>query len=334
MTDSMHQQLLGHLLGALDDDEQEWLESRLQIDEEYRRQWRVWRRRLAPLLAARPDTEPPPGLAEQTCRLVASFAPVPKQAEPPRRAMSPDAAFPAHSAHAAWLDVAVAALILLVIGIVVPPAINNSRFHSRLASCQDKLRQVGLALAEYGDHHGAAISELADHQKLTTAGQFAAQLLDEGLAPDDGRVMCSDAWLAVQGALRWSRHMKTSMADASGTPADMFDIGQPMLSGPPFESVALSDDNWPGTWRNGTIDGTTPPAPADLALLADAPSADLPGQSLDCHDGQGRNMFFADGHVDFIPCSAPCDAADTFLSGGDSSNPSAISVPIRFADWH
>ena len=80
-TDPMHQQLLGHLLGALDDDEQEWVEARLEHDEEYRRRWVELRRRLAPLLAVRPDFEPPPGLAERTCRLVASFAPVPRRAE-------------------------------------------------------------------------------------------------------------------------------------------------------------------------------------------------------------------------------------------------------------
>ena len=68
-SDPLHQQLLGHLLGALDDDEQEWVESRLERDEEYRRQWMEWRRRLAPLLAMRPDCEPPPGLAEQNLPL-------------------------------------------------------------------------------------------------------------------------------------------------------------------------------------------------------------------------------------------------------------------------
>ena len=74
MTEPMHQQLLGHLLGALDDDEQEWLEGQLQCDEEYRHHCLWWRRRLASLDAALPEFEPPPGLAERTCRLVAAFA--------------------------------------------------------------------------------------------------------------------------------------------------------------------------------------------------------------------------------------------------------------------
>ena len=83
-SDPLHQQLLGHLLGALDDDEQEWVESRLERDEEYRRQWMEWRRRLAPLLAMRPDCEPPPGLAEQTCRFVAAWRRRRRRGEPNR----------------------------------------------------------------------------------------------------------------------------------------------------------------------------------------------------------------------------------------------------------
>ena len=87
-----------------------------------------------------------------------------------RRRMSPDLAFPAAAARFGWLDVAAVAVILLVVGILVPPAIHSSRFHSRLASCQDKLRQVGLALTQYGYHHGNDISELADNERLTDGG--------------------------------------------------------------------------------------------------------------------------------------------------------------------
>ena len=94
------------------------------------------------------------------------------------------------------------------------------------------------------------------------------------------------------------------------------------------------DLDWSGTWRNGTINGEADPPPAAVALLADAPSADLPDQALDCHDGQGRNMFFEDGHVDFLPCSVPRDAAEAILSHDDSPTTPRVSVPIRFAGWH
>jgi hypothetical protein len=333
-TDPIHQQLLGHLLGALDDDEQEWVDSRLEHDEEYRRQWQEWRRRLAPLLSMRPDGEPPPGLAERTCRFVAACAPVPRRVKPRQRKMSPDWAVSGRAARVGWLDVAAVAVILLVAAILVPPAIHNSRFHSRLASCQEKLRQVGLALAQYGYDHGNPISELADNERLTDAGQFAAEMLDDDLTPDDGRAVCPDAWLAVQGAFRWPHHVGLGLAEVESPAAEAFEAGPPLPGRLPFEIAGVSNRDWPGTWRNGMIDGEADPPPAAVALLADSPSADLPDQAFDCHDGQGRNMFFEDGHVDFLPCSTPQSPDETLLTGDDSPATPRVSVPIRFVGWH
>ncbi len=72
MTDSVQEQLLGHLLGALDDSEQESVETQLQRDSQLRRELGKTRRLLEPLEQAREAFAPPPGLAEQTCRSVFS----------------------------------------------------------------------------------------------------------------------------------------------------------------------------------------------------------------------------------------------------------------------
>ena len=77
MTDSIHQQLLGHLLGALDDEEQVWVDQRLEHDESYQRELILWRRRLSPLEAIRPDFDPPPDLAGRTCRMVVAYGSAP-----------------------------------------------------------------------------------------------------------------------------------------------------------------------------------------------------------------------------------------------------------------
>ena len=269
-SDRLHQQLLGHLLGALDDDEQEWVESRLERDADYRRQWMEWRRRLAPLLSMRPDGEPPPGLAEQTCRFVAACAPTPtpRRAESQRRKkMSPDLALPSRGARVGWLDAAALAVIVLIAAVLVPPAIHNSRFHSRLASCQEKLRQVGLALTEYGYGHGHPISELADNERLTGAGQFAAELLDDGLASDDGRTVCPDAWLAAQGAYRSPHRVGSLLACVDKSATDICEVGPPAPTWSPGEIPGVSIRDWLGLWRNGTIDGATDPSPGRRGAL-------------------------------------------------------------------
>ena len=72
MTDSVQEQLLGHLLGALDDSEQESVETQLQRDPRLRRELEEARRFLEPLEQEREAFTPPPGLAEQTCRFIFS----------------------------------------------------------------------------------------------------------------------------------------------------------------------------------------------------------------------------------------------------------------------
>ena len=73
--------------------------------------------------------------------------------------------------------------------------------------------------------------------------------------------------------------------------------------------------------------------PVAVPLLADAPSADLPGQSTDYHEGRGRNVFFADGEVRFLPCSTPADPAGLVLSGDSLIAPDG-STPITFVTGH
>ncbi len=307
--------------------------SALERDEDYRRQWLEWRRRLAPLLALRPDCEPPAGLAEQTCRFVAACAPTPRRAKVRRRKMSPDLGLPARGARFGWLDATAVTVILLVALILVPPAIHNARFHCRLSSCQEKLRQLGLALTEYGYKHGHAISDLADNERLTGAGQFAAELLDDSLAPDDGREVCPHAWLAAQGAFR-SPLLGSPLTRVDALAAAALQVGPPVPTWSPQELPGVSIKDWLGFWRNGTNDDATDPPPAAVAVLTDVPSADLPGQDFSYHGGQGRNMFYGDGHVDFLPCCLQRDASETLLTGDDAPAAPPVTVPIKLVGWH
>ena len=98
--------------------------------------------------------------------------------------------------------------------------------------------------------------------------------------------------------------------------------------------LASDPIDWFGRLRNGTTsEPQGHPLPAALPLLADAPGADLPGQGTDYHDGRGRNVFFADGEVRFLPCSAPADAAELVLSGDSLVAPDG-ATPITFVSGH
>jgi hypothetical protein len=333
-TDPKHQQLLGHLLGSLDDDEQEWVDSRLEHDAEYRREYAALRRRLAPLLAARPDFEPPEGLAERTCRLVASLAAIPRKRDALlRRRMSPESAYPGRAARFSWLDAAVLIVVTTIAGILLPPALHNSRSQARVALCQDGLRQLGLAMSQYGYHHGDDLTQYADNERLTTAGQFVADILGARLAPDDGRQICPDAWLAVQGGLHWSPTLGSWLAGAgSADDGREPDVSLALVSWSGL--LNATGINWCAAGRESDpTNDEAEPTTAAVPLLADAPFGDTPSQiALDCHDGQGRNRFFGDGHVDFYPCSASSNAGEPDFSRDDSM--SRFLVPVSFTGLH
>ncbi len=308
MSESLDQQLLGHLLGALDDDEQEALDARLEYDEQCCRRLAAWRRRLASLEAVRPDFEPPPGLAERTCRYVAAC--MPASASKPR--MTPQRAAPTAANAVRWPDLAAVALVLVMVTAVVFPAITHSRFHARVASCQDGLRQFGVALSEYGDRQHSQLAQFANGGRLTDVGATVARQLRDEYSGESPRDLCPDAWLAAQGiSINAQRHAELPK---------------------PLEPV--DSDEWLGTRRDGTDDGwqlplTAAPAP----LLADAPSADLPSQAVESHGGYGRNVLFVDGHTKFIPAASVMPANWVLSRGDDFSGPTAPSV-FRFVSGH
>ncbi|MBU4273629.1 MAG: hypothetical protein KKE86_02695 [Planctomycetes bacterium] len=322
MTDSIHQQLLGHLLGALDDEEQAWVDGRLERDESCRRELILWRRRLSPLEAMRPDFDPPPGLDGRTCRMVAAYGSAPARSARRRLAMSPDPTVPGAVSLFGWHDVAALGALLLTAVALLLPAIDASRFHAAVASCQDNLRQFGLAMTQYSRHHGEAMTQLAGEGKLTTAGIAAADLLGDAVASVAERNLCPEAWLAAQGATC----VLSSPLDGVGVVPPI-----PGTAVPGYFFASTSND-WSGMWRDGTMDGHGSRLPAILALFADDPSADLPGRRLVGHDGRGRNLFFEDGRVRFVPCSTHDESAETVFSSVEPSAPTDVSAPIIYVN--
>jgi len=214
MRDPTHYQLLGYLLGALEDEEQECLDRRFEQDGDFRRKLGQWRQCLTPLEPLRHDIEPPPGLAERTCQLVAACRgplATPEEADSYRPNMTPDEESPAQEAHVARLDTAMVFLLLLLTCLVLFPAISNSRFHARGVSCQDRLWQFGQAFLQYNQQRGGPISQLAARGNLTPTGIFAASRIKDGFAAGAGeKAPYSEDWLAAENASWRSRVIPTS----------------------------------------------------------------------------------------------------------------------------
>ncbi len=326
MTDPTHQLLLGHLLGALEDEEHDRVDALVEQDDQWRQTLVDWRRRLAPLEAMRPDFEPPPGLAERTCRFVAAHLPALDAASGARRRMTPCPVPPSRVAGLGWLDAAAVLLFVAVAVMLVFPAIDGSRFKARLASCQDGLRQFGLALAQYGGQHQSAMTQLADGGRLTPAGLMAVgRLMREKCLDESDRPLCSDAWLSAQGiAASWKKSLSSE-----NLPNNRTNCAGCAISLDGMQPAALTSTNWSGTWRDGMTNGRQlSDLPTATPLLADAPSADLPGQVSSSHGGLGRNVLFKDGHAEFLPSSLAGGSATGTLLQGLGSFSTGISTPV------
>ncbi len=153
-------QLLGYLLGALDDAEQERIGERLANDPGLGAELARVEESLEPLRAVPRAHEPPPGLAARTCRMVFAYSEalagrmrevraVRRPARQRARAMSPAAVPPTSTASWGWSDLVVAVGVFLAIASVIFPAIQHSRTNMRLVSCQNNLRQIGVTQAQF-----------------------------------------------------------------------------------------------------------------------------------------------------------------------------------------
>jgi hypothetical protein len=289
MSDRLQEQLLGHLLGALDESEQEQLSARLQTDPDVRRELLRIRARLEVLEAGRVDFTPPPGLAERTCRAVAleaGFA-----AEGNRRPMSPVAPPPSSGDRFRWLDVAVAAGILVAASLLVAPAIQSTRFNAQLLACQANLGQIGGAMIQYSQYHNGYFPTIPAQGRLAVAGIYAPLLLQGGFLTDSRTFLCPSSALAGQPGFRIS-----SFEELQTASLETLDEVLPRIGG--------SYGYHLGHMRDGVYCGTKNLGRTFFALVADAPGSDPSNgrQSLN-HGGRGENVLLECGGVRFVTSS-------------------------------
>lgn len=173
-------QLLGYLLGALDEGEQERVQRHLARDPGLAAELARVEESLEPLRSVTRAHQPPPGLAARTCRRVFAYSQAlagrrgePRASRRPvrerARAMSPAAVPPVSTAAWGWGDVLVAAGVFLAIAGLLFPAIQRSRMNMRTVACQNNLRQLGVTQAQFRDTLPVAFT----HHPVASAGQAA-----------------------------------------------------------------------------------------------------------------------------------------------------------------
>ena len=301
MTDPVQEQLLGYLLGALDDAEMEQVRARLEREEPYQRAWATLRRQLKELDAVQTKFAHPPGLAERTCRFIfARSKPSPLPAQR-RREISPLAAPASWASRFNWLDMTVSLAVFVVAGLLILPAIQTSRFSSRLATCRDNMRELGTALAGYSQANQGYLPSVPTQGNLAAAGIYAPTLLQGGFLTDARRVVCPDSPLAEQGNFRMP-----TLAELQAADAQQAAVLRQQMGGSYGYCIGYMD--------NGVLHATKNLGRSNFAIMADAPREERPDRQSADHGGRGQNVLFEDGHVDFLTSSQPSGWSDDIFA--------------------
>ena len=155
MNESMRELLLGYLLDALDEVERSEVERKLAADARWRSELEKLQVSLEPLADAYEEFEPPLDLVERTCSLIEDHAETFEAAAGGLSPAKPRLSIPAVSSPWSLADMVVAVGVCAVAALLFFPAISNSRYTAQLNACQNNLRRIGLALADYSDKAGA-----------------------------------------------------------------------------------------------------------------------------------------------------------------------------------
>lgn len=285
----LERQLLGYLVGALDQREADRVERRLARDPGLSAALSRLQESLEPLQKVPRTHTPPPGLAARTCQRVFAYtqalAANRKEAAASRRPvrervrfMSPAAAPPVARAAWGWSDVVVAVGVFLAIAGSLFPAIHRSRVNMRLMACQNNLRQFGVMHAHFDD-------------------AFPGMMVHPAVV---------NPWMAVEMPLESSVKPRGL---AVGLPADPRRGRSPPVPRP----GAIE----PLQWLQPVSSGTTAEGSADAACSMPHPGLREPVA--------GRNLLFSQGQVSFLIVDPVVDSIAT--AQGLSGPFAAMLVP-------
>ncbi|REK15597.1 MAG: hypothetical protein DWQ37_09015 [Planctomycetota bacterium] len=274
----MREHLIGYVLDALEPSERAMVEARLSRDPQLQRDMEVLKRGLEPLGVDKAHYDAPIGLASRTCEFVA----VQTKAKP--------APQPVTSVSSNWsmADMLVAAGIFLAASLLFWPAMNQSRFAAQVRGCQNRMGQIGVALANYSNLYPRQLPSLEVDHELNHAGMYAVLLREHGLMPRTHILLCPASPLAERPE-EFTVPTREQLIKAS--PQERLDY---------FRQMGGSYAYNLGYFEDGRYHPPRDLRQANQALLADMPSGTAEGRSSQNHGGCGQNVLFGDMHVKYL----------------------------------
>ncbi len=280
----MRDQLVGYLLGGLEDNEARELETALSDAEQgdsLRRDLQLLRRAVRPLEWDRTAVPPPAGLASRTLAFVSA------QTRPetiPLRPMSPAREGTVPTGRG-WLDRVLLAASALAACILVAPLIYEAIMDNRARRSERKLQRLSESLQGYAESHRVYPTP-PESGPMSRAGLYAPMLVSEHrLVADDGTLLVPDSELADQGNFRIPT--LDEVRAAVGTPE--FEALVRRMGGDFGYTLGYRD-------ANGRLMPNRNRRRAHHSLLADAP--DESGERSGNHPDGAHYILFEDGHFE------------------------------------
>lgn len=336
MAENAQEQLLGYLLDALEDDERQQLQQELANDPQLRHQLESLRAAIQPMEPTRELIEPPPGLAQRTCRYVAAHAAAAKTRHDSRpapaarlHAMGRDTRLDGAASRFSWLDLVAAAGILVAASLLIFPAVLNSRAQARTAQCASNLQGIYLGLAGYSDAFGGKLPSAPPTDRLGVGGGFATVLHSAGYLTEPRQLLCPGSPMAELPVF-----VIPAPDEIQAMPeGEELDTVLASLGGSYSMSLGYEEDNHFQGLRNL--------GRSDFALVSDVPDPASPMFHSDNHAG-GQNVLFEGGNVRYVTVPVSSVGQDHFylnaagqvgpgLNRYDSVIPPAGRVPIVYA---
>ena len=287
----MRDDLLAYLLNDADPEQRKRIEYHLQHDPTWQHEFEKLRKCLQ---ANEPDPQaapcPPEDLVHRTCSFVE------------RAVRESDGSIPAYATPASlseslercakpnrWslMDLTVGGLILLATGMLLFPALVESRDAARRAQCQDNLREIGTALVERHDRNRRGLPHIGFHEN---AGIFVVELAESGVISREDLaqlLVCPNTQLA-EDVFSGKVLMKVPTREelASVTP-EVLKVLQKHMAGSYAYQFGYVDEN-------GNYQPMQFVARSDAPMLGDAPSFSVAGFQSANHDGCGQNVLYQD----------------------------------------
>jgi hypothetical protein len=287
--DAMDENLVGYLLDALDPDERQQVQARLNARPELRMQMERLQRALEPLAT---DAEPltaPPGLAlsalariaEYRCRTLPN-APPPT---PAQRITVPARRMPRRA------DLLVAAMLLVVIGGLAFPGVQRLwRVYDHRATCTNNLRGLWTGLQGYAAHHDGYLPKIEEDGPISRAGMFVPVLHNAGVLNSNTPLVCP----GDQGQPMPAPPSLSDLQALYSSDRRAFDTAVQNLAGSYAYTIGYKDGNLLQGLRQGSGD--------DLPVLADRlPCNTLDNSNSPNHGGAGQNVLHLGGYSRWRP---------------------------------